>query len=241
MFALTRMRAIHKLRDKAAKAHEEDDIEQARSVAGELVALYGTRADTARGRALLGEQKGEIIDGCDLVALAERGLMAPLDREATVMVMNAAKRVSIVTAVSPRALIDIGFVLIENMRLIRRLSQLYGGRPGTIGFLRLTRDVLAHLATTGAIALGDSLIQQIVGHGLAARLSAKLGEGVVNGLLTARIGIAAMDVCRPMPFIAEKRPGISDFLSELVRLNAPRPGRKDKNATTIASDSEETK
>ena len=134
--------------------------------------------------------------------------------------MASAKRVSIVTAVSPRALIDLAFVLMENLRLIRRLSQLYGGRPGLLGFMRLTRNVLVHLATTGAIAVGDSLVQQVVGHGLAARLSARLGEGVVNGLLTTRIGIAAIDVCRPMPFGAQKRPKISDFLGELVKLGA---------------------
>ena len=87
-------------------------------------------------------------------------------------------------------------------RLIRRLSELYGGRPGTLGFIRLARDVLAHLAVTGTIAIGDSFVQQLVGHGLAARASARLGEGVVNGLMTARIGIAAMDVVRPCRFSA---------------------------------------
>jgi hypothetical protein len=69
--------------------------------------------------------------------------------------------------------------------------------PGFVGMARLGRAVLAHLAVTGTIAMGETLIQQIVGHGLAARLSARLGEGVVNGMMTARIGIAAMDVCRP--------------------------------------------
>jgi uncharacterized membrane protein YcjF (UPF0283 family) len=32
----------------------------------------------------------------------------------------------------------------------------------------------------------------------------RLGEGVINGLLTARIGIAAMDLCRPLAFRAVK-------------------------------------
>ena len=103
--------------------------------------------------------------------------------------------------------------LFEAGRLIRRLSELYGGRPGTLGFFRLARGVLAHLAVTGAIAAGDDFVHQIVGQGLAARLSAKLGEGVVNGMMTARIGIAAMEVTRPLPFSALKRPGMSDFLS----------------------------
>lgn len=223
LIGLMRQRAIHRLQARGAEADASDDARLARAVIADLASLYGSRADTARGKALLAGHEGEIIDGSDLIALAERDLLAPLDRKAATMVMNSAKRVSVVTAVSPRALIDIAYVLGENLRLVRRLSELYGGRPGTIGFFRLTRDVLAHLAATGAIALGDSLIQQIVGHGIAARLSAKLGEGVVNGLLTARVGIAAMEVCRPLPFRHEARPGVSQFLSELVRLNAPRP------------------
>jgi putative membrane protein len=141
---------------------------------------------------------------------------APLDREARRIILGAAKRVSIVTAVSPRALVDLGYVIYESARMIRAMAELYGGRPGTLGLLRLMRDVIAHLAVTGSIAVGDSLIQQILGHGLASKLSARLGEGVINGLMTARIGIAAMDLCRPMPFRALKRPSIGDFLGDLA-------------------------
>ena len=54
----------------------------------------------------------DIIDGADLIRLAERELMAPLDHEARRLVVVAAKRVSIVTAVSPRALIDMLFVFV---------------------------------------------------------------------------------------------------------------------------------
>ena len=79
-----------------------------------------------------------------------------------------------------------------------------------------------HLAITGGVAVGDSLVQQVVGHGIAARLSARLGEGVLNGMLTARVGLSAMAVCRPMPFAAGKPPSVSDvapflFSSERTR------------------------
>jgi putative membrane protein len=74
-----------------------------------------------------------------------------------------------------------------------------------------------HLAVTGGLAASDSLIQQLLGHGIAAKLSARLGEGVLNGLLTARFGLAAVDLIRPVPFAALPRPTLSDLMSEILR------------------------
>ena len=65
---------------------------------------------------------------------------------------------------------------------------------------RLIGAILAHLAVTGGLVLTDGVMEQLVGQGLAAKLSARLGEGVVNGLMTVRVGIAAMRVVRPLPF-----------------------------------------
>jgi putative membrane protein len=214
--AIGRLAEVEKLQRKALDAIARDDPKAARAVVDELSAFVAAKPQTAAGRRALAELREDIIDGADLVRLAETEILAPLDAEAKQMVLDAAKRVSLVTAVSPRALVDIAYVVFEAGRLIRRLSELYGGRPGTLGFLRLARGVLAHLAVTGSIAAGDSIVQQIVGHGLAARLSAKLGEGVVNGMMTARIGIAAMETVRPLPFTALKRPGMGDFLSALT-------------------------
>jgi putative membrane protein len=53
-------------------------------------------------------------------------------------------------------------------------------------------------------------LQQFVGHGIASRISARMGEGVLNGLLTARVGLSALAVCRPAPFSVGKAPGVSD-------------------------------
>ena len=46
---------------------------------------------------------------------------------------------------------------------------------------------------------------------------ARLGEGVLNGLLTARIGLSAMAVCRPMPYQAEKAPNLRKVVPFLFR------------------------
>ncbi len=215
--ALARLASVEKLRRRGAEAIAADDARAARKLVDDLSNLLSSKPETASGRRALAETRDDIIDGADLVRLAETELLAPLDARAQAMILDAAKRVSLVTAVSPRAITDVAYVVFEAGRLIRRLAELYGGRPGTLGFFRLARDVLAHLAVTGSIAFGDSFVQQIVGHGLAAKLSAKLGEGVVNGMMTARIGMAAMDTARPLPFSAVKRPGMGDFLTALTR------------------------
>jgi putative membrane protein len=140
------------------------------------------------------------------------------------LVAAAAKRVSVVTAVSPRAAVDLIFVLITVLALVRRLADLYGARPSALGRLRLLRLAIAHLAVTGGIAATDSLIQQVLGHGVAAKLSARLGEGVLNGFLTARLGLAAIEVARPLPFAALPKPRLADLTADLLRR---RPGKDD--------------
>jgi putative membrane protein len=218
--ALRRLDRVTEIRTLAQDAYQDNDAIAARAVLEKLGNQLKAKPETAEGRRTLDETKGEIVDGRDLIGLAERELLFPLDARAKSLIANAAKRVSVVTAVSPRALVDIGYILFESFKLIRQLSELYGNRPATLGLIRLARNVIAHLAVTGSIAAGDSIIQQLLGHGLAAKLSARLGEGVINGLMTARVGIAAMDIVRPLPFKAKKRPGIGDFLGELTKIGS---------------------
>ena len=215
IISLSRQRQIARLHRALALARAADDRTAARALVADLSALYAARPVTAPARAELLRLSGEIIDGRDLIDLAERQLMQPLDAQARKTIAQAAKRVSIVTAIAPRAIVDVAFVAGQAVYLTRKIAEIYGGRPGFFGFLRLARSVGAHLAITGGMAVGDSLLQQIVGHGIAAKISARLGEGVLNGLLTARIGVSAMAVCRPMPFAVEPAPGVKDVAPDL--------------------------
>ena len=100
--------------------------------------------------------------------------------------------------------------------MIRRIAEIYGGRAGALGAWRLTRAVMTHLVATGAVAVGDDLIQSVAGGTALSRISRRFGEGVVNGALTARVGVAAMEVCRPLPFSREKKPSVTRLVQRAL-------------------------
>ncbi|MDP2800497.1 MAG: TIGR01620 family protein [Phreatobacter sp.] len=219
IFALRSLARLDTLRERAVQALLDKDDRAAARVAGDLLAAMAGNARTARGRIAVQAAFAEgVVDGAQRLRIVERELLEPLDREATRLVAEAARRVSVVTAVSPRAAVDLAMVFATAVRLIRRIAEVYGGRPGTLGMFKLVRHVLAHMAVTGGMAAGDTVLDQIVGHGLAARLSAKLGEGVLNGLLTARLGITAIAISRPLPYIGAPRPDVRDLVGDAISL-----------------------
>lgn len=210
--AFARLRRIDKLQHASAQAVADNDLGAARAVIGDLARLYAGRADTELGRARLREAQDAVMDADGLLGLAEDVLLAPLDARATREVEAAARQVATVTAVVPLALADVFAALTANLRMIRRVAEVYGGRSGTLETWRLTRSVLAHLVATGAVAVGDDLIGSVAGGGVLSKVSRRFGEGVINGALTARVGVAAIEVCRPLPFARRERPLVTGIV-----------------------------
>lgn len=215
--SVKRLRTLEKIRTRATLALDADRPADGRAVLAELAQLYAARPDLARGRKALADA-GDVFDGGEMVRYAERMLLTPLDQRARALTAASARRVALVTTVSPRALIDIAFVLFESVRLGAQVARLYGARPGLVGSWRLFGAILSHLAVTGGLVLTDGVVEQLVGQGLAAKLSARLGEGIVNGLMTVRVGIAAMRVARPLPFATQPPPRVKDFIPELANV-----------------------
>lgn len=212
-----RLRRLGKIRTTAEKALRERDLSGERETIEAIRRLLAGRAELRWHLARLDEHARDVRDPGDLMRLADRDLMLILDGEARRLVAKAAKRVTVVTAISPAAFVSVGYVLVENLRLLRNLAGLYGGRPGFAGTARLARMVVTHIVATGSIALTDDLIGQFLGQDLLRRVSRRLGEGVFNGALTARIGAAAVEVTRPLPFIEAPPVRVRDFLGELMR------------------------
>ncbi|WP_108813931.1 YcjF family protein [Loktanella sp. Alg231-35] len=214
--AFARLRRLDAIQRKASEALTSNTLGTARDVVTSLVGLYGDREDTSWGRAELQSRQADVLDADGLLGLAEMTVLAPLDARAQREVEAAARQVATVTAIVPLALADLFTALTANLRMIRRIAEIYGGRSGTLGSWRLTRSVLTHLVATGAVAVGDDLIGSVAGGGVLSKVSRRFGEGVVNGALTARVGVAAIEVCRPLPFHASKRPSVSGLVGRAL-------------------------
>jgi len=215
--AFSRLRRLDKIQTEAKIAASEASLSGAQAVVDDLTRLYQGREDMRWGLARLKDQRGEVFDADGLLMLASHTLLDPLDARAMAEVEAASRQVAAVTAIVPLALADVATALAANLRMIRRIAEIYGGRAGTLGSWRLARSVLGHLVATGAVAVGDDLIGSVAGGGVLSKVSRRFGEGVINGALTARVGLAAIDVCRPIPLAPGKRASVTAVVGRALK------------------------
>ncbi len=211
LYGLFRLSRITRLHEKAEAALTTGDEAAMKDVLDRLRALYAGRADMRWRLERLESHEEAVMHPEERLALAERELLEPLDAEAARIIATTSRQVAVMTALIPMATLDMALVATRNLAMLRRLATLYGGRPGLFGGLKLARMVMTHIALTGSLALTDTLVQNVLGKGLAGRLSARFGEGAVNGILTARVGIATLGLVRPLPFRAAPAPKLADF------------------------------
>jgi putative membrane protein len=212
LWALRRLSSVAKIRAAADRARAGATLGDARAVAAEVVRATHSLDATRWGRAALAGEQADILDADALLDATERHLMTPLDDAALREVQSAARRIATATAIIPMPAGDVLISLYTAVTMIRRVAESYGARSGALGAWRLFRMVIAQLIASGAVAVGDDLVGSVVGGGVVSKLSRRFGEGVVNGALMARVGIAAMEVCRPMPFSAKARPTVSGIV-----------------------------
>ncbi|MBP2300629.1 TIGR01620 family protein [Azospirillum picis] len=218
LLSLRRLRRIEELRAEAGRLELEVSGGRADRFAGSLVSLYADRPELAPALARVRDHVTDAHDEHEVVRLLDREVLAPLDRAAYQRVMRASRDTAIATALSPAALLDFAVVLWRNLKLVREIAALYGARPGYVGSLRLLRRMLANIAVAGVTESAHHVAVEALGGSLAAAISTRMGQGMINGLLTARVGLTAMHLCRPIAFGPDNRPSLNRIRKELLTL-----------------------
>lgn len=152
----------------------------------------------------------------EILALYSQLVQPILDKQARAEISRSATESTLMIAVSPLAMVDMAFIGWRNIRLINRIAEIYGIELGYYSRLKLFRLVLVNIAFAGATELVREVGMDWLSQDLAARLSTRAAQGIGAGLLTARLGIKAMELCRPLPWIDDNKPKLSDFRKELI-------------------------
>mgnify|MGYP006271164665 CR=1 FL=1 len=214
--ALARLGRIETIRALAASARDSGARGPAETVLDALAKLYRGRPEMAAPAAEAARLREEIPDGPDLLSETERLMLPALDAQAERAVTAGVRRVAATTALLPMPAVDVAVILWSNARMIRRIAEIYGGRAGWLGSWRLLKAVAGHLVASGAVSATDDLLGPMLGGGVLGKLSRRFGEAAVNGALTARVGVAAMQVCRPLPFEARPTPRARAILMSAI-------------------------
>ena len=141
-------------------------------------------------------------------------LLSQLDRDAETEIKATIRKVAVATAIVPIGLVDVVVTLVANLRMIRAIAKIYGNRCGALGAWVLAREVVGSIAVAGVA--GGALLAKFAVDSIAARIAYSAAEGAVNGMMTARVGLAVMKVCRPLPFVDGKEPKLFPLLKDAL-------------------------
>lgn len=161
------------------------------------------------------QQLDEAYNAKEVLYLFSQTVLAPIDDQVKKQISQSASENALLVAVSPLAIVDVLFVAWRNIALINKITRAYGIELGYWSRLRLFRLVLVNMAFAGATELVSEMGLEFLSQSVTAKLSMRAAQGIGVGLLTARLGIKAMEFCRPVVFQEQEKPKLSTIRQEL--------------------------
>ena len=208
LLALRRLGRVEEIRSQG-RAAAGGDAAAADAVIARFRRLHSD-GPAADGLARLERERDELRDPAELIALLELHAQRPIDAACRAAIAATARRTALITTVTPFAIVDMVVSGALNLRMIRRIAEIQGFRPGLFATLALIRRVATTLLIAGGIEAANDYLGDFLGAGLLRAFGRRAGEGAINGILSVRIGVATMKVCRPLPYLRDTPPGTDE-------------------------------
>jgi len=212
---LWRLRHRAQQRDQAAELLNSHGTDAGREFCEQLAASSGLDSSHPAYRRWLSVLEDQHNDQ-EVIKLYAAMVMPQADKQARQKISRYAAESTLMIAVSPLALVDMLFIGWRNIRMINQIARIYGIELGYFSRIRLFRGVLFNIAFAGVTELVREVGFDWMSQDLMARLSGRAAQGIGAGLLTARLGLKAMELCRPIPWQPGEKPRLGDFRSELI-------------------------
>ena len=155
---------------------------------------------------------------CDseVLCLFEYHVLAPIDKVAIKQVSKNASAATVMIAVSPFAVMDMLIVLWRNIRMMNQVSKIYGLHLGYWARIRLIRKIFDTMLYAGAAEILSDAGNYALSAGITGKLSTRAAQGMGAGVLTARIGLKAINESRPLPWLSQTKPSLSGVTKQLL-------------------------
>jgi len=164
------------------------------------------------------ESLPDYSDDREVLAHIDRVFLGKLDSEALRRISKHSAFIGVAVAASPWAAVDMVLSFWRNLKMISDVAQVYGVRPSFKNRLQLIRRVVRHMVTSGVTELAiHQLAQEFGSQVTLGTISARLAQGFGVGVYSAKIGLAAMHVCRPIEFNKDNTPSLQNIASHLKK------------------------
>jgi len=168
------------------------------------------------------QRKAEFSDA-ELLQLFDVTVLSNIDKAVELQIRQAAMQTGVAVALSPFALADMLLVLWRGALMLRELSVLYGAPVGRLRSLAMMKQFVKTVFFTGAAEVAVDVGADLLGAELSGKLSARLGQGVLAGVMVARLGRFAQHQLRPLPAAISDKSLVKQVLTDLVKRLAPVP------------------
>ncbi|REL27587.1 TIGR01620 family protein [Thalassotalea euphylliae] len=151
----------------------------------------------------------------ELLKLYSRQVLSETDQKALAEVARYSSESVVLVALSPVALLDMAIMLWRNLTMVEKIAGLYGLKLGYWSRIKLVKQVIGNMIYAGASEVLTDISADMLGAELLGRLSGRLAQGLGAGMLTARLGLKTIYLCRPLPF-DEQAPRLSQVRAQVV-------------------------
>ncbi len=213
--SLRRLTKLGDLRASGAHLLTSQVHGQADPLLDRVERIYRDRAELRGPIERFHREASDALNDGERVRLFATTVLAPLDRRAYQAVTTCARDIGALTALSPLGVLDGLIVLGRTLAMLRAIATVYGVRPGAAATTALLRRTVRNIIAAGVGELVSDAAVETLGASLLSFLSTRAGQGVVNGVLAARLGLSAMQLCRPLPFAAGELPSLKQLRKEL--------------------------
>jgi len=204
------------IQKQARRLSEAHDIGNAQAFIKVLKDFYSNKPQDVYFQRCI-EKLPDYSNDREVIDHIERAFLQPLDKEAMRRISNFSLQTGAAVAASPWASLDMLLSLWRSIKMIDDVAQVYGMRPSLSNRYKLLRLVIHQLAFVGISEIVISNVMEELGStALTSMASARLGQGLGAGIYTAKIGIAAMKVSRPIEFSKDNQPKIKSIIVPMI-------------------------